>query len=146
MSANHATLKALVEAFNAHDLDRYVKQIDDAYVGESELVGHTQGPVGVRQSLQMLFGGFPDLRLEVEQMLPSGDFLVTSSRLTGTHKGSFLGIAPTNKAVSWKICNVVEVRNGKIVKNRLYGDTASLLQQIGAISLPRPTAAGTAGS
>jgi predicted ester cyclase len=57
-------------------------------------------------------------------------------RLIGTHKGSFRGIAPTNKGVSWRSCNVVEIRNGKAIRN------ASLLQQLGVLALPKATVAG----
>lgn len=47
--------------------------------------------------MEMMFSAFPDLRLEVEQTLASGDFVVARVRLTGTHKGNFAGVAPTNK-------------------------------------------------
>jgi steroid delta-isomerase-like uncharacterized protein len=130
-------------ALNAHDIDRYLQQLDDSYVSESELApGPVQGRAAVRQYLETIFGAFPDLRLEREQVLASGDFVVGRWRLTGTHKGNYAGIAPTNKSVSWRACSVVEVRNGKAVRSRLYADNVSLLQQLGAISLPRPAAAG----
>jgi predicted ester cyclase len=60
----------------------------------------------------------------------------------GTHKGTFAGIAPTNKTVSWGVCSVSEIRNGKVIRGRAYADNASLFQQIGALSIPRATAAG----
>jgi predicted ester cyclase len=128
---------------NAHDIDGYVQRLDESYVGESETVpGGVRGPAGVRQQLEMLFSAFPDLRFELEQVLASGDHVVTRLRVTGTHKGTFAGIAPTNKTVSWGICSVSEVRNGKAIRGRIYGDNALLFQQIGALSLPRATAAG----
>jgi uncharacterized protein len=62
--------------------------------------------------------------------------------VTGTHKGNFAGIAATNKSVSWRGCNVVELRNGKAIRGRLYADNATLFQQLGILSLPKATAAG----
>jgi steroid delta-isomerase-like uncharacterized protein len=130
-------------ALNAHEIDRYLQLIDDSYVGESELTpGGLQGRAGVRQRLELVFRAFPDLRLETEQTLASGDFVVGRGRLTGTHKGNYAGIPPTNKSVSWGVCTVTEVRNGKAIRGRLYADNASLLQQLGVLSLPRPAAAG----
>ena len=132
-----------VALLNAHDFDRYVQRIDESYLGESETVpGGVRGPAGVRQQLDMLLGAFPDLRVELEQVIGSGDHLVSRMRLTGTHKGNFAGIAPTDKSVSWGVCSVSEIRNGKVIRGRLYGDNASLLQQIGALQMPRATAAG----
>jgi hypothetical protein len=68
--------------------------------------------------------------------------VIVRARLTSTQKGPYAGIAPTNKPVSWRACNVVELRNGKAIRVRVYADNVSLLQQIGAISIPRATAAG----
>jgi steroid delta-isomerase-like uncharacterized protein len=139
-------LRFAEEAFallNAHDIDRYVQRLDNSYVSESELApGPVQGRAAVRQYLETVFAAFPDLRLEVEQMLASGDFVTTRFRATGTHKGNYAGIAPTNKSASWGGCTVIEVRNGKAIRSRLYADNVSLLRQLGAISLPRPAAAG----
>jgi steroid delta-isomerase-like uncharacterized protein len=132
-----------IALFNAHDVDGYVQRLDDSYVSESEMApGPVQGRAAVRQYLETLFSAFPDVRLEVEQMLASGDFVVLRWRATGTHKGSYAGIAPTNKSVSWSGCSVTEGRNGKAIRSRVYADNVSLLQQLGAISLPRPAAAG----
>jgi steroid delta-isomerase-like uncharacterized protein len=140
---NLQLVEQMIAALNARDLDRYSQRIDKSYVGESELVpGPIRGPEGARQGLEMLLKGFPDLRIEVEQMLASGDHVVTRARLTGTHKGNYAGIPPTDKSVNWRGCNVVEIRNGKAVRGRIYADNVSLFQQLGAISMPRATTAG----
>ena len=132
-----------IAALNARDLDQYMGRIDDSYVGESEIApGPIRGRDGARKSLEMLFEAFPDLRLEVEQIIASGDHVVVRVRVTGTHKGNFAGIAPTNKSVSWRGCNVVELRNGKAIRGRLYADHANLFQQLGVLSLPKAKAAG----
>jgi steroid delta-isomerase-like uncharacterized protein len=132
-----------IAALNARDLDGYLSRIDDSYVGQSETApGPIRGREGVRQSIETLFRAFPDLRIEVEQIIASGDSVVTRLRATGTHKGNFAGIAPTNKSIVMQACNVVEIRNGKAIKGRLYADNATLFQQLGVLSLPKATSAG----
>ena len=132
-----------IAALNARDLDQYLSRIDPSYVGESETSpGPIRGPEGARQAISMLFAAFPDLRIEADQILASGDHVVARLRLSGTHKGNFAGIAPTNKSVSWQGCNVVEMRNGKAIRSRVYADNASLFQQLGILSLPKAQAAG----
>jgi predicted ester cyclase len=132
-----------IAALNARDLSVYLLRIDPSYIGESEIVPEPiRGPEGVRRMLDMVFAAFPDLRIESEQILASGDHVISQLRFTATHKGPYQGIAPTNPAVKWRACNVVELRNGKAIRGRLYADNASLLQQLGAISMPRATAAG----
>jgi hypothetical protein len=71
----------------------------------------------------------------------SGDYVVVRSHLTGTHKGPLLGIPATNKKIDTHGCNVVQLRNGKAVRSRLYADNATLFQQIGLLTLPKAMAA-----
>jgi len=132
-----------IAALNSRDLDRYLSRIDDSYVGQSETApGPIRGRAGERQNLEGLIKAFPDLRIEIEQILASGDSVVTRMRATGTHQGSFAGIAPTGKSISMQACSVVEIRNGKAVRGRLYADNATLFQQLGALSLPKAMSAG----
>lgn len=128
-------------AVNARDLDGYASRIDEAYVGESETAGVFHGREGARKNIEMILAGFPDLRIEIEEVIAGGDSVAVRTRSTGTHKGSFAGIAPTGKSVVVHGCSVMEIRNGKAVKGRLYSDTASLLMQIGVLSLPKASAA-----
>jgi len=131
-----------VAALNAHDIEGYVSRIDDSYVGFSELAqGQIRGREGVRQYIETILRAFPDVRVEVEQIIASGDYVVTRSRVIGTHKGTLAGIAPTNKSVVVPSCNVVELRNGKAIQGRIYSDNASLFQQLGVFSLPKATSA-----
>jgi steroid delta-isomerase-like uncharacterized protein len=130
-----------VALLNARDFSSYVAPLDDSFVGESGSVpGGLRGPESVQQQLLMMMVAFPDLHIEVEQVIASGDFVVSCVKLTGTHKGPYAGIPATNKTVSWGVCTVSEVRNGKTVRSRLYGDNGSLFRQIGGGSVPGATA------
>ena len=132
-----------IDALNARDLDQYVSRIDVSYVGQSETApGPVRGPEGARGNIGMLLNAFPDLRVEIQDILASGDTVVVRMRATGTHKGNFAGIAPTNKSMSLEACNVVEIRNGKVTRSRLYADNLTLFQQLGVVSLPRAASAG----
>jgi predicted ester cyclase len=92
--------------------------------------------------LTMMFQAFPDAHLEIEELIASGDHVVSRVVVTGTHKGAFAGIAPMNKKVSWHSCNVVEVKNGKAIRSRIYADHVSLFRQLGVIPMPKTTTAG----
>ena len=128
---------------NAHDIDGYIQEFDESFVGESELSpGGLRGRAALRNQVEMLLTAFPDARFEIEQVLTSGDHVVSRVRMTGTHKGPFAGIAATNKAVSQGVCGVYQVRDGKIIRGRVYADNASLFTQLGVLSVPKATAAG----
>ncbi len=133
-----------IAALNAHNIDECLTRIDDSWVGESETAlapGAIRGRDAYRRSLEMLFTAFPDVRFEVEQILGSGDFVVSRFRMTGTHKAIYMGIAPTNKRINLHACSVTELRNGKAIRSRVYSDNATLFQQLGVLSLPKAAAA-----
>jgi steroid delta-isomerase-like uncharacterized protein len=131
-----------IAAINERKLDRYLQLLDDSFTMESEtLPTPVKGREAVRLLFESYFKGIPDLRIEIEQIITSGDYVVVRSHLTGTHKGPFLGIPATNKKIDTHGCNVIQLRNGKAVKSRLYGDNATLFQQLGLLTIPKAMAA-----
>jgi steroid delta-isomerase-like uncharacterized protein len=76
--------------------------------------------------VEMYTNAFPDLILDVKQMHSTGDIVAR-----GTHRGELMGISPTNRKVAVPVCNIAEIRDGKIYAEREYFDNAFLMQQIG---------------
>lgn len=89
----------------------------------------------------MYFNAFPDLHFETEQVLASGDYVVVRWQASGTHKGEFNGIAPTNRRVTSRGCGVSEIKNGRLVKTSSYSDQLTLLRQFG-VSIGKAAVAG----
>ena len=118
---NMQIAKKQIAALNARNVDEYLSRVDESCREE------------MRKSLEALFAALPDVRLEIEQILASEDFVVVHSIITGTHKGNFAGIAATNKTVNFHARNFVELRNGKAIRMRGYVDK-TLFQQLGVLS------------
>ena len=53
--------------------------------------------------------------------------------VTGTHKGEFQGIPPTNKKVSFTSTGISNIVDGKAAEDWVDADTMGLMQQIRAI-------------
>jgi predicted ester cyclase len=83
--------------------------------------------VGVRQT-------YPDLILTVEQQIAEGDWVATRITARGTHRGAWLGIAPTGKPVTITGVNLDRVVNGRIVE---HGGAANMLEALLAIGAVR---------
>ena len=134
--------KQQIAALNTRDLNAYVRRFDEAYIGQAETTpAPIRGPEGVRQYINTLLTAFPDLRVDTQEILATGDTVIVRMRATGTQKGIFAGFPPSSKPIVAEACNVFEVKNGKITRSRLYADNLSMLQQIGAVTLPTATAA-----
>ena len=94
------------------------------------------GPEAGLGIAQMFANAFPDGRLEVRNVYGQGDIAIAEMIGRGTHRGDLMGIAPTGKSVELLICNVMELRDGKIYREREYMDMLSLMTQLGVIQAP----------
>jgi steroid delta-isomerase-like uncharacterized protein len=97
--------------------------------------GPTVGPAAYKKQLATFVAGFPDLQFVIEETICEKDKIAASWTFTGTHKGEFLGIPPTNKKVSITGITVHQVADGKILDSQAIWDAISLFQQIG-VDLP----------
>lgn len=76
---------------------------------------------------------FPDGSHTFDKVIVEGDYVVTTGGVHGTHAGTFMGVAPTNKAVSMRVWHLNRVQDGKIITYEAISDMISLLRQIGAV-------------
>ena len=73
-----------------------------------------------------------------DEVIVSGDRVVTCGTFTATHLGEFQGLPPTGKQVSLSIMHIDRVEDGKIVEHWGQGDALGLMQQLGIVFLPGP--------
>lgn len=86
---------------------------------------------------------FPDLEFTVDVIAAEGDLAASSWTATGTHAGEWLGIAPTNKEVTWQGINIFRIECGMIVESWGRADHLGLLAQLGATDVPALPAPAT---
>jgi predicted ester cyclase len=72
----------------------------------------------------------------VEDLVAEGDKVAARVTVRGTHRGAFLGLAPTGKAVTQTGIDIVRVAGGKAVERWGSFDELGLLQQLGALPAP----------
>jgi steroid delta-isomerase-like uncharacterized protein len=131
---NLRVARQMWDAWNAHDVDGVLKNLDEKHVWETDtLPAPVVGRDRYRQTMEMYIAAFPDLRFSVDQLLCSGDYVVTRYTATGTHRGDLMGIAPTNRRAETHGCTIAEIKNGKIVHGWIYWDTGHLLRQLGVM-------------
>jgi predicted ester cyclase len=61
---------------------------------------HRPGRAGLADVLTGMFTAFPDLRWTLRDTIAEDDRIMTLSTWTGTHRGPFMGIPATGRAVS----------------------------------------------
>jgi predicted ester cyclase len=83
----------------------------------------------------MYRAAFPDVQFAIEDLLGDGDKVVIRNSFGGTHRGPFMGIAPTGRRVSQEQIHIVRVASGQIVEHWAVRDDLSLMRQLGAVHL-----------
>ena len=136
MSDPTAIAREYVEAWNKRDFAKYRELLHPQYTYTGSDGARQNGPdagVGVGQ---MFANAFPDGKLEVERVHGVGNFAISEYTGSGTHKGDLMGIAATGRRVTMPVCNVIEIRDGKIIAERDYMDMAYMMQQLGVMPAP----------
>jgi len=117
MSDPDTTLKALLEAFNAHDLDAIMAFFTDDCVldtprgpapGGTRFVGREQ----VRKGLQARFDGIPDIVYGDDRHWICGDRAVSEWTIRGTQS--------TGEPIEVRGCDLFEFTGGKISRKNSF--------------------------
>lgn len=108
-----ATLKSFLEAFNRHDLDAIMEYFADDCVlylprGSSPRGARFEGKAEVRRGLATRFEGLPDVHYGDDRHWVCGDLGVSEWTVTGT--------APAGRRVEARGVDLLEFRQGKIVR------------------------------
>ena len=100
---------------------------------ERPMAGSLIGPEGVMKINEGFFGAFPDATVTIEPPLVDGDRVAFVAEIAGTQVGSFMGLAPTGKAIRFRLVFLWDVHEGRIVRDRRLYDFTGLLVQVGVI-------------
>lgn len=74
---------------------------------------------------------FPDLKLTITDTIAEKDEVVLHWTLNGTHRGEFLGMAPTNVNALIAGTSIYRLEDGKIVEQWVNWNLMSLIEQLG---------------
>jgi predicted ester cyclase len=96
----------------------------------------TKGFEEFSERWDQFFTAFPDLKFAVDLVAAEGDLAATHWTATGTHRGEWQGIAPTNREVTWQGINIFRIECGQIVESWGEADHLGLLSQLGATDIP----------
>ena len=110
-----------------------VRCLDDDFVDHEETPGFTPDRDGATAEFRMYRSAFPDMRMEPEEMFPSGDKVVVRYVCTGTNRGEFMGMPATGRFVAvggidiWRFDH-----DGLCHEHWGVFDLMSLVQRLGA--------------
>ena len=120
--------------FGVRDLDGYLALFSDTVIHHGYSSRIRPGLPGLKEHYTSLLEGFPDLRIEVDDVMTEGEKVAHRFTFYGTHRGEFLGLAPTGKSISSAGMQINLFSGGKCIEVWSVHDSYRFLSQIGAVS------------
>ena len=136
MSDAASIARDYLDAWNRRDWARYRDVLHPEYTFTG---GDGQTQKGQDAGLavgQMFATAFPDGRIDIQSVHTAGNVAIVEFTGRGTHKGDLMGIAPTGRQITIPVCDILEIRDGKIIAEREYMDMLHLMQQLGVAPVP----------
>ncbi|HXH56616.1 ester cyclase [Iamia sp.] len=132
-AARDVVIREHMDSENRLDFDATIATFDHP---RYELVATGQvfdGEDAVRGYFAASRAAFPDQRNEIVALHHADDVVVVELDLVGTHLGELAGAAPTGRRFRCRMAAVFEFAGDRIVCERVYFDTSTILRQIGLV-------------
>ena len=128
------SIQRLYDLINAGDIDGFGQQLADDFVEHDELPGLPPTKEGVIQYFRVMLAAFPDMRMDVQDLIACGDKAVARLRVSGTHMGDFAGIPATGNPVSVNLIDITRFGDDGLAREH-WGvvDQLAMMQQLGVI-------------
>ena len=85
---------------------------------------------------------FPDLRITIDDTIAERNEVVLHWSASGTHKGQFLGMQPTNRKVTVDGTSIYRLEGSKIAESHANWNLATMMAQLGVIEVPKEVLSG----
>jgi steroid delta-isomerase-like uncharacterized protein len=138
-ASNTELIRWAFEKLNEHDAtalkqfwtDETIERFPDRTChGADEIAGYFEDA----------FRALPDFHMEMVTIVEQDEHVFVHWRLTGTHRGHLLGIAPTGRKLSIDGMDHFTLRNGVVVSNFVIFDQMQYARQIGMMPSDGSTA------
>ena len=75
--------------------------------------------------------GFSDFQCDIDELIDDGMRVAVRWTWSGTHTGTLLGIAPTNRKIEFSETHLLRISGGRIAEDHVSANVLDLLDQIG---------------
>jgi AcrR family transcriptional regulator len=119
-----ATVRALVDAWNSHDVERICAFFHDDFENWQAPLPTVRGLDAYRAHLAHWFDAWPDLRLEIVTLFADGDRVCLETSATGSASAAFFDADPSSNGEPGvnRALDVLELRDGRVWRERGYWD------------------------
>jgi predicted ester cyclase len=110
---------------------------DDLYA-ETYTNSFGTGPAARVEPIRRYHEAFPDLSMQIEDLIASDDTVVLRSSFRGTDTGGYLGRDPTGHSVHEWVVTIMRFEDDKVVREWVGADKLGLFIHLGVVNDPWP--------
>ena len=124
------------EGWTQNKLGVYDELVNEDFEDHQAMPGLPPGREGFKALNVMFRSAFPDLRVDIDNVVAEEDKVGCRWRSTGTHEGELFGIPPTGNKVDVTATVFYRVENGRLAEGWIARDDVGLMRQLGVIPSP----------
>jgi steroid delta-isomerase-like uncharacterized protein len=129
-----ATMQRTYDLINDGDIDGFGRLLAEGFVEHEELPGLAPTKEGVKELFHTYRAAFPDLHMDAEDIIASGDKTVARVKALGTQNGEFMGMPPSGKRIEVQLIDIMRFDDaGLVCEHWGVMNMLSMLQQLGAL-------------
>jgi predicted ester cyclase len=133
LTANESVAREYATFWNTGDESLARDALAVNFIDKTPPEGRKQGPEGAILASRAFRAAVPDLRCEVEQMIISGNRVVSHLHFYGTFSGTFGKLKGKGQKIDFIATDIYDIREGKIAANWHIEDNLTLMKQLGAL-------------
>jgi steroid delta-isomerase-like uncharacterized protein len=129
--------EATEQVWNRRALDRIPALYAPDYVADYRPYAPLrEGHAAIRGMVERAWEAFPDYHEELHQLVAEGPIVVARFTISGTQDGPWGVLPPSGKRVAFEEIVILELRDGRIARQRGIPDNLSALRQLGILPAP----------
>jgi C-1 hydroxylase len=128
---NKTLVRGFIEAYNKRKLDLIDDFVAPDYIDHEKNIDRE----GLKRLISMGINAFPDWLETIEDIIAEGDKVWVLLTYTGTHKGEFMGLAPTGKKIASKAVDIYRIVDSKLAEYWNVTDNLNIFKQVGVVEI-----------
>ena len=124
------------EVWNLGEFRLINEYVDPAFLSHDPAPDEVRGPEALKRLITAQREAFPDFRMEISDLFECQDKVVARWQVSGTHRGDFMGLAPTGRRAAVEGISIDRWEGDRIVETWVAYDVLGVLQQLGAAPTP----------
>ena len=129
---NKQLYRRIIEAVSAGDEDTFVSLLAEDCIDHDPIPRQETGAAGFLTWMRTVRAAFPDFDGTIGELIAEGDLVAARVMWRGTHGGTFFGVEPTGRNVSFQAMHIMRFSGGRAVEWWGTADLYSALRQLGA--------------